>query len=69
MALILHFILHRKINLSLGFRVGNFRDGGFLNIDFDFFPYKINLSLGFRLERFRDGDLLILNLFFFSKKY
>ena len=45
-------------NLSLGFRVGKFRDGGLLNIVHIFFQilnWNKNLILGFRVGNFRDS--------------
>ena len=54
-------ILDKTKNLSLGFRVGIFRDGGLLDIVYGFIcpnfliliKFK-NLSLEFRLGRFRN---------------
>ena len=58
-------ILNKTNNLSLGFRVGKFCDGGLLDIVYGFiFPHFMiliitsNLNLGFRVANFRDSSLL-----------
>ena len=58
-------ILNKTNNLSLGFRVGKFCDGGLLDIVYGFiFPNFLtsiktnNLSSGFRVGKFRHNGLL-----------
>ena len=60
--------------MSLGFRVGKFRDGGLLNIVYGFiFPNFLtfskinNLNLRFRVGKFPDSGLLNIPLVLFSQ--
>ena len=67
-------ILIKTKDLSLGFRVGKFRDGGLLDIIYGFiFPIFLilskinNLSLRFRVGKFPDSSLLDMPLVSFSQ--
>ena len=62
-------IFEKTKNLSLGFRLGKFRDGGLLDTVYDFiFPNSLilsetnNLSLRFRVGKFPDSGLLDIPL-------
>ena len=63
------------INFSLGFRVGKFRDGGFLNIIYVFFfqflisIQILKLRLGFRVGKFRNNGILKIVYGFILPKF